>query len=89
MEISVLKGVECSNKSIIPPSLQYRDNGFMYFPDEALIPFIKAVDDKVKVVNKKGVQEHGGNIVQVTTESYSTHHLRLSLNSFYCESLTH
>ena len=69
VEISVLKGMECSNKSIIPPSLQYRDNGFMYFPDEALIPFIEAVDDKVKeVANKKGVQEHGGNIVQVTTD---------------------
>ena len=73
VEISVLKGVECSNKSIIPPSLQYRDNGFMYCPDEALIPFIKVVDDKVKVINKKGVQEHGGNIVQVTIESYSRH----------------
>ena len=61
--------MECPDKSIIPPSLQYRDNGFMYFPDQALIPFIKAVDDKVKeVANKKGVQEHGRNIVQVTTD---------------------
>ena len=54
VEITVLKAMECLDKSIIPPSLQYRDNGFIYFPDEALIPFIKAVDDKVKqVANKK------------------------------------
>ena len=50
------KGYGVFQQSIIPPSLQYRDNGFMYFPDEALIPFIKAVDNKVKeVANKKGV----------------------------------
>lgn len=69
VEISILKAMECPDKSIIPASLQYRDKGFMYFPDQALIPFIKAVDDKVKeVANKKGVQEHGENIVQVTTD---------------------
>ena len=61
--------MECPDKSVIPASLQYRDKGFMYFPDQVLIPFIKAVDDKVKeVANKKGVQEHGENIVQVTTD---------------------
>ena len=68
-EIAVLKGMECSDKSIIPPSLQYRDNGFMYFSDEYFIPYIKSVDDKVKqVANNQGVQEHGRNIVQVTTD---------------------
>ena len=36
VEITVLKAMECLDKSIIPPSLQYRDNGFIYFPDEAL-----------------------------------------------------
>ena len=59
-EISILKAMECPDKSIIPASLQYRDKGFMYFPDQALILFIKAVDDKVKeIANKKRVQEHG------------------------------
>ena len=68
-EISILKAMECPDKSIIPASLQYRDKGFMYFPDQALILFIKAVDDKVKeIANKKRVQEHGENIVQVTTD---------------------
>ena len=70
VEITVLKAMKCLDKSIIPPSLQYRDNGFMYFPDEALIPFIKAVDDKVKqVANNKGVQEYERNLVQVTTDT--------------------
>ena len=68
-EIAVLKAMECSDKSIFPPSLQYRDNGFMYFPDEFSIPFIKSVDDKVKqVANNQRVQEHGRNIVQVATD---------------------
>ena len=69
-EISILNAMECPDKSIIPASLQYRDKGFMYFADQALIPFIKAVDDKVKeVASKKGVQERGeNNIVQVTTD---------------------
>ena len=73
VEISVLKAMECSNKSTIPTSLQYRDKGFMYFPDKALIPFIKAVDDKIKqVANNEGVQKHGRNIVQVASEHVKT-----------------
>jgi hypothetical protein len=47
--------MECPDKSIIPASLQYRDKGFMYFPDQALIPFIKAVDDK----GQRGCQQEG------------------------------
>ena len=51
VEISELKAM-VPTKALF---LQYRDSGFMYFPDQALIPFIKAVDDKVKeVANKKG-----------------------------------
>lgn len=30
VEISVLKGMLCSDKSIIPPSLKFRDRGHMY-----------------------------------------------------------
>ena len=41
----------------------------MFCLDQTLIPIIKAVDDKVKeVANKKGVQGHGENLVQVTTD---------------------
>ena len=41
----------------------------MCFPHQALIFFTKPVDDKVKeVAIKKGPQDHGGNIVQVTTD---------------------
>lgn len=70
VEILILKAMECPDKSIVPPSLQYRDR-FMYFPDQALIPFIKAVDDKVKQsANKNGIQEQGENIVEVTTDKF-------------------
>jgi hypothetical protein len=44
-EITILKGMECKDKSVIPASLQYRDRGCMYFPDQS---FIKAVDNKVR-----------------------------------------
>ena len=68
-EISVLKAMQCDDKSVVPTSPQYRDGGFMYFPDQALIPFIKAVDNKIKkVANSKGIREHGRNIVDVATE---------------------
>lgn len=41
----------------------------MYFPDQALLPFIKAVDDKVKQeANSKGVREHTASIVKVVSE---------------------
>ena len=41
----------------------------MYFPDQALIPFIKAVDNKIKkILNSDGIREHGSNIVEVATE---------------------
>ena len=31
-EITVMKAMQCIDKSVVPPSLQYRDRGFMYFP---------------------------------------------------------
>ena len=51
-EISILKAMECKDKSVIPASLKYRDRGFMYFPDPSFIAFIKAIDDKVRSVWK-------------------------------------
>lgn len=68
-EISVLKAMQCDDKSVVPASLQYRDRGFMYFPDQALIPFIKAADNKIKkFANSDGIREHGRNIARVATE---------------------
>ena len=68
-EIAVLKAMECQDKSVIPSSLQYRHQGFMYFPDPALIPFVKAVDDKVRTVaNDKGIVRHGKNTVAMASD---------------------
>ena len=35
-------------KAHIPEYLQYRDEGYMYFPCTELLPFLKAVDIKTK-----------------------------------------
>jgi len=41
----------------------------MYFPDQALIPFIKAADNKIKkFANSDGIREHGRNIAGTATE---------------------
>lgn len=60
-EIAMLKAMECKDKSAIPASLQYRDRGFMYFPDPSLIPFIKAVDNKVRTI--------ANNIIEIASKS--------------------
>ena len=31
-EINILQTIRCKDKARIPPELQYRDRGFMYFP---------------------------------------------------------
>ena len=68
-EIAILKAMECHNKTVIPPSLQYRDRGFMYFPDPAFITFIKAVDNKVRtIVNDGGIKQHGKNIIAIASD---------------------
>ena len=71
LEITILKSMECKDKSIIPSSLQYRDRGFMYFPDPSFIPFIKAVDDKVRSIansDNNVIKNHGSNIIAVASE---------------------
>lgn len=69
VEISVLKSMLCSDKSIIPPSLKYRDRGHMYFPSQNIIPFIKAVDDLVRqIANNDGMKKHGKTIIEVTSQ---------------------
>ena len=69
LEITILKSMECKDKSIIPSSLQYRDRGFIYFPDPSFIPFIKAVDDKIRsIANSDNIKNHGSNIIAVASE---------------------
>jgi len=65
-EITVIQAINTNDKSSIPEYLKYRDQGFMYFPHVSFIPFLKAVDDCVKeVVNSKGLEENGSDLVQV------------------------
>ena len=68
-EITVIKAMQCTDKSVVPESLQYRDRGFMYFPSQEFIPFIRAVDDCVRLVaNSDGMQKLGKHLIEVATE---------------------
>jgi len=40
-EIHVLQGLNTKSKENVTKYLQYRDKGFMYFPCEELLPFLK------------------------------------------------
>ena len=65
-EINILKAIECTDKSVIPASLQYRDRGHMYFPDPLFLPFLKAVDNCIlEVTNPQSFEKHGKNLVEV------------------------
>ncbi|MCG8626959.1 MAG: hypothetical protein MJE68_33785 [Proteobacteria bacterium] len=68
-EITVIKAMQCVDKSVVPASLQYRDRGFMYFPKQEFIPFIRAVDLCVlQVANKYEMQKVGKHLIEVATE---------------------
>ena len=68
VEISILKSMQCSDKSTIPASLKYRDRGHMYFPSQNVLPFIKAVDELVRqIANKDGMKKHGKMIIEVAS----------------------
>ena len=68
-EISILKAIQTVDKSHVPSSLQYRDWGFMYFPDRPFLPFIKSVDKIVESVpNEEGIKQHGKHIIEIVTQ---------------------
>ena len=68
-EISILKAIQCTNKSHVPEYLQYRDMGYMYFPAARYIPFIMHVDQCVlEHANEQSLQEHGATLVAVVTK---------------------
>ena len=65
-EISLLQSVNSKEKSHIPNYLQYRDRGFMYFPGEQFLPFLRAVDRNVRqYTNPECFQQHGSQLVEV------------------------
>ena len=47
-EISILHCMNYRNKVDVPSYLKYRDQGYMYFPDPVLIPFLRGLDRAVK-----------------------------------------
>ena len=66
-EISVLQAMNTKDKTKIPGYLQYRDRGYMYFPDANLLPCIKEIDTMVKkIVNLDGLQQKGDDLIKVS-----------------------
>ena len=65
-KITILQAVNIKDKSCIPGYLKYRDRGYMYFPDPIFLPYIRKVDTVLKqVVNSKGLDEHGADLIKV------------------------
>lgn len=60
--------MQCVDKSVVPASLQYRDQGFTYFPKQEFIPFIRAVDICVLQVANKYEMQVGKHLIEVATE---------------------
>ena len=70
-EIVILQAIKTDDKSAIPNYLQYRDQGYMYFPHISFIPFFKTVDNTVKaVVNSDGLEENGSELIKYAYAIY-------------------
>ena len=67
LELSVLQKLSIHNKeekAHIPSYLKYRDMGYMYFPCEELMPFLKAVDAAtVKNCTDESFKHHGSELL--------------------------
>ena len=70
-EISILQKLSIHDKkekAHIPEYLQYRDEGYMYFPCTELLPFLKAVDIKTKEhTNNESFKELGADLLTTVT----------------------
>ena len=65
VEIFMLQAMKIKDKSSIPDYLRYRDKGFMYFPDNSLVPFLRNFDSILKeIVNEEGLRKHGDNLIK-------------------------
>ena len=73
LEITVLQklSVHMENDKIdIPAYLKYRDEGYMYFPCQELLPFLKAVDVKTKEhTNVSQFSEQGTEFVKSVADA--------------------
>lgn len=53
-------------KDILPDSLKYSDFGHMYFPHENLLPFIRKVEEVVRMrANADTFKNEGSNMIKV------------------------
>ena len=67
-ELSLLKCMQMEDKEkhILPDSLKYRDCGHMYFPHENLLPFIRKVEEVVRMrANADTFKNEGSNMIKV------------------------
>ena len=50
----------------MPGCLQYRDRGYMYFPDPCFLPCIEKIDTLVKgIINSDGLKHEGDDLIKV------------------------
>ena len=65
-KITILQAVNIKDKSSIPGYLQYRDRGFLYFPDPVFLLYLRVVDALLKkVVNSKGLNKHRDELINI------------------------
>lgn len=64
-KITILQAINVKDKSCIPGYLQYRDRGFLYFPDPVFIPYLHKVDVLKEVVNSKGLNKYRDELIKV------------------------
>ena len=69
-QITILQRLNSYTKEHIPEYLQYRDNGYMYFPCEEMLPFLISADLKTKeLTNDQSFQQHGSNLIHVASDN--------------------
>ena len=67
-ELTVLDWIRAIDKTMLPESLKYKDEGGMYFPLTSFVPFIKSVDDSVREpANEESFKRYGPKLVEVST----------------------
>ena len=75
-ELAVLDWIRLKDKSTIPKSLQYKDEGGMYFPVKQLIPFIRDVDSYVREhANEISFARYGSKVIEVSTHELKNNQL--------------
>ena len=66
-QLTVLDWIRMTDKSVLPESLKYKDEGGMYFPHISFIPFVRAVDECVREhANETSFKRYGSRLVQVS-----------------------